>query len=171
MNARELASKFGMMSEEEVSLLQDCCHYLPSEPVCVVIGASVGTASLSILEIRPSAYLFSVDKNICLEEIENVSQAGYAARLTRILGRSQTVGLNWPFHFMINLLVIDGGHTAKDLNGDIRSWIPKVIVPGGIVVFHDYKHKNVPHITDIVDRWGKDKKRLGEARYLVVFQL
>jgi len=72
-------------------------------------------------------------------------------------------------------LFIDGDHRKQGLKADMARFIPW-IMPGGIVVFHDYKHdrKRYPEfaVTEIVKDWRKRSgwQKLGRVRHAIAFQ-
>lgn len=63
----------------------------------------------------------------------------------------------------IHLLLVDGDHNYDTVKKDILGWAPKV-VPGGVIIFHDYAPtelnlRQFPHIRGVkkaVDRWEKN---------------
>ena len=72
MNTKTIASKYNMLSFSEVELIQKCVFQLQEEPLVINIGANVGTSTIAILEIRPKAYIFSIDVKPCPEEATNI---------------------------------------------------------------------------------------------------
>ena len=53
----------------------------------------------------------------------------------------------------LSFLFVDGDHTRKFVEEDIRLWTPKVKT-GGVIAFHDYgRHKNGCAVTEAVDAW------------------
>ena len=167
--AHLLAKVHGMMSSGEVDLLHQCAEKLPLEPICVNIGAGFGTSALAILEKKPGAFIFSVDTREQKAEKQNVQKAGFSAwQVVRVLGNSGYVGIHWPYDD-IDLLFVDGAHDNASVTRDIQAWVPKV-TKGGVILFHDYKHRNLPDLTGIVDRAMRDYQYIGENRYLVAFQ-
>ena len=142
MNSYTLAKKYGMMSKEEVSLLKACTMQLTRKPVIVNIGAGFGTSVAAVLEERPEAFIFSVDKLPKKEEEENLIACGLNAnRCVRLLGLSWNIGLYFPYD--VELLFVDGSHEESSVRKDVAIWLPKVI-SNGFVLFHDYKHKKAP---------------------------
>lgn len=177
LTAHKLAEQVHMLSTDEVDLIQRCAKMLGPGIVCVNIGANVGTSSLAILEAIPTAFVFSIDKRPCPEERENIVKAGLnPSRVVRVLGNSALIGANWPYP--IDLLIVDGAHDDEGVQADIRVWLPKLInfdhglsKRQSIVLFHDYKHPNLPRLTGIVDRAMEGRERIGEARYMVAFRV
>lgn len=175
LTAHQLADQVGMLSRDEVDLIQKCVKMLGPKPVCVNIGANVGTSALAILEAAYNAFVFSIDKRPCPEERENIVRAGLnPAHVVRVLGNSAAIGVNWPYP--VDLLIVDGAHDDAGVKADIAAWIPRLVnfytdmkQRKAIALFHDYKHPNLPRLTGIVDEAMKDRERIGEARYMVAF--
>jgi len=85
---------------------------------------------------RPSATIFSIDINPCESEFENLRKAGLGEHgVIRLLGRSQDIGVGWPFE--VDFIWVDGDHSYHGVSGDIRAWFPRLI-SGGVIAFHDY---------------------------------
>lgn len=169
LTAEQLTGK-GMMSIGEVALLKITIAQLPRNPVIVNIGAGEGTSALAMLESRPDAFIFSIDKKRREEEAIALQKAGKLKlnRVWRIMGDSSRVGKHWPFE--IDAVFIDGAHHDEAVRADIAAWVPKV-KRNGIIYFHDYNHPNVPGLTKIVDKAMKSRQMLGTSRYLVAFRM
>lgn len=171
MNAKQLAKQYGMLSPEEVDLIQRC--KLPADAIVINIGANVGTSTIAILEINPNAYVYSVDKRECQEEFDNIKRCELSTdNVERLLGDSTQ--MDFSFIPYVDLAFIDGGHDDNAVLSDIANIKPLVRV-GGYMLFHDYHHPNYRdkpdvNLDDIVDKAMLDWRRVGEARYLVAFQ-
>ena len=106
------------------------------DPVIINIGAERGTSTLSMLEERSDAYIFSIDIDARPGEIANVRRAGLdTKRVIRVLERSQVVGELWPFY--VDFIWVDGDHSYGGVKGDILTWWPK-LKTNGIMALHDY---------------------------------
>lgn len=57
-----------------------------------------------------------------------------------IKGDSAKVHKKWSLP--IDLLYIDGGHKYEEVLADYEGW-SKFVKPGGVIVFHDYNHKDI----------------------------
>jgi predicted O-methyltransferase YrrM len=66
---------------------------------------------------------------------ENLSRAGVAAYVNRIIRSSSEVAASWSDP--VELLWIDGDHSYNGVLQDIACWADKVL-PGGFMAFHDY---------------------------------
>ena len=61
------------------------------------------------------------------------------------------------------------GNRLRFKEADIRAW-RRHVGDGGYMLFHDYKHRNLPNLTGIVDEAMADWEYIDEARYLVAFR-
>lgn len=169
MNATQLAQQVGMLSTDEVELIHKCVLGLPANPVIVNIGANVGTSAIAMLEVRPDAFVFSIDKRPCTEESTNLSQSGLEPRrVVRVLGDSSRIGVFWPFN--VDMVFVDGAHDDDGVKADISAWRGKV-KPGGIMLYHDYNHPNLPNLSPIVDAAMAGCRVVGKARFLIGFEV
>lgn len=169
MNATQLAQQVGMLSVDEVELIHKCVKALPANPVIVNIGANVGTSAIAMLEVRPDAFIFSLDKRPCPEEQVNLAQFKLEPRrVVRVLGDSSRIGVFWPYS--VDLVFVDGAHDDEGVKADIRAWRDKV-KPGGFMLFHDYNHPNLPNLSPIVDAAMAGCKVVGKARFLIGFEV
>ena len=167
--SEDIARKHGMMIPKEVTILKECLALIPDNPIVVNIGAGYGTSSAAILEVRPNATLFSVDKFLRPEEFESLEACGIdRIKCKRLLGISWEVAKS--FILPIDFLFIDGDHGTEAVRNDINAWIPKV-VSYGIVAFHDYNHRNVPGLKVVVDKAMSKHEVIGKHRYLIVYRL
>jgi predicted O-methyltransferase YrrM len=124
------------MTYAEIDYLAELARALPPQPVIVNIGAADGLSTVTFLEARRDALVFSCDVEPCQAEIDNVRAAGLDwTRVIRLLGRSQDTGMTFPYQ--CDLLFIDGGHTYDAVKGDILAWVPHV-KDGCVFAFHDY---------------------------------
>lgn len=170
LTAYNLADKHRMLNRAEVDLLQKCARMLPPNPFIINIGANVGTGSVAMLEARPDdAYIISIDKKPCPMEIDNIVLAGLdPRRCIRILTTSQKAGHFFPV--LVDMVFVDGDHSEKGIMGDILAWKPK-LKDGGIMVFHDFMHPNLPKYSPIVDSMMAGSEVIGEARYMIAFRV
>jgi len=161
----DIAKKHRMLDKSEVDLIKKCANTLPKKPICVNIGSGAGTSVIAVLEERPEAIFFSIDKLPIPEEKKRIAECGLdIRRVYRVLGKSQHVGVFFPFK--VDWVFVDGAHDNKSVNGDIIHW-RKHLKKGGIMLNHDYHHFNLPDLSPMIDRLMKDCKVIGEARYLI----
>lgn len=57
----------------------------------------------------------------------------------------------------IDMLHIDGDHTAEGVRNDMFTWIP-MVKKGGVVCFHDYGHDSLPEVYPTVNKYAKELK-------------
>lgn len=76
-----------------------------------------------------------------------------------------------PLRGSIDLLYIDGGHTAMDIATDCR--FIKYVSPGGLVAFHDYGRLHYPEVKPAVDAIMRryNYELLMSARTLRIYQI
>lgn len=158
-----------MLIWPEAQILKTCAKMLPANPIIVNIGAGVGTSVATILEERPDAFVFSVDKSPAPLERLNLTRCNLdTTRCVRLLGKSWNIGKNFPYE--VHMVFVDGDHGVKPVEQDISAWLPRVIV-GGIMAFHDYKHPNVPALTDVVNSFMSTYEVIAEYRYMIAYKI
>jgi len=101
---------------------------------------------------------------------ENITESGLEIEV--VIGDSATVPVGVTD---LSFLFIDGDHRTKGLHADIRRFIP-LLIPGGVVVFHDYKHdkRRYPEfrVTECVKAWQRRARweKLGRVRHCIAFR-
>lgn len=169
MNAHDLAEKHGMLSGDEVDLLQECAMLLPSDPVIINMGAGVGTSAVAFLEIRPDCFIFSIDRKIVPAEADAINEANLdASRCLRVLTNTGHAGKNWPFR--VDLIFGDAAHHLDGVREEVSRWRPRM-KNNGIYIFHDYGHPNIPGLKELIDDLMSDCNVLGTARYMIAFEV
>lgn len=172
MNAYDISDKYRMLSRDEVDLIKKCVKFLPTNPTILNIGANVGTSTCAMLDANPDAFIYSIDKKDCPDEIQNVIACDHNSdQVYQIVGNTKKFDVS-QLGTKIDMSFIDGGHDDETLKNDIEKFIP---ITRHIVLFHDYHHPRYaanPNINldTIVDEAMKDWERIGEARYLVAFR-
>jgi precorrin-6B methylase 2 len=172
VNSYDISDKYGMLSHDEIDLLKKCVALLPKRPVIVIIGANAGTATCAVLEANPQAFIYSIDVHPCVDERSSLIACGLPyLRVVRILGRSQDVGVAWPW--VVDMVVVDGAHDPASVETDIKLWKPRARY---VMLFHDVDHPNYNDgtgfnfMTHIVTNAMQDWQRIGQARYLVGYK-
>lgn len=161
------------MTVPEVKSLKKLVSGLPKKPIIVQIGAERGVSTMAILEERPDSFIFSIDIGECVGEFENLKKAELDwTRVVRVLGKSQTIGANWPYR--CDFLFVDGDHSENGVAGDIEAWVPKVL-SSGIIAFHDYIPEPIPpeikgRVVYAVDRLMKHHERILWTERLIAFR-
>lgn len=167
--SKNLCEQHGMLIWPEAQILKKCAAMLPADPVIVNIGAGAGTSAATILEERPDAFIFSVDKDPVLLEKVGLLKCGLdVTRCIRLLGKSWDIGKHFPY--LVNMVFVDGDHGTKAVEQDISTWLLKVHL-GGIMAFHDYKHPNVPELTGVVDSFMNGNEIIAEHRYMIAYKI
>ena len=172
MNAYDIVDKYRMLSRNEVDLIKQCVLMLPVNPIILNIGANVGTSTCAMLDANPQAFIYSIDKKDCPQEIENVIACGYNPKqVYQIIGNTKKFDVV-QINSKIDMSFIDGGHDDETLRNDIEKFVP---ITKSIMLFHYYHHpryKDRPNVNldKIVDKVMKHWEKIGEARYLVAFK-
>lgn len=160
MSSYDLASGIGYLTKPEVDAIKEIAALLPTDPICVNIGAGAGTSSIALLEAREDAMLFDVDIDPD-KAVSQLIEAGYynADRYQRITGDSKVVA--WPAGVLIDYLFVDGDHTEPGIRGDIEAWRPR-LRDGGYMLFHDYWPYPPDHALAGVDYWPDVRRVVDE---------
>lgn len=169
LTSKDLCEKHGMLIWPEAQILKKCASLLPKDPIIVNIGAGVGTSAVAILEERPFAFVFSVDNKPAPKERIGLLACGIdISRCVRLLGKSWDVGRHFPYS--VHMVFVDGAHGTKAVEQDIAAWLPNIL-PNGIMAFHDYKHPNVPELTDVVNSFMSTYEVIDEYRYMIAYRI
>lgn len=138
LTSRSLRDWVQSMGYLEIDWLKEQAAALPPDPVIVNIGAAAGVSTLSMLEERPDALIYSCEIDPGAGELWSIEQAGLdKSRMIR-LGESAEAG--YDFEGMVDLIFVDGGHDADQVMRDIDAWLPH-LKPGCVIAFHDYHNK------------------------------
>lgn len=137
--AHDLAASRGFLTKDDVDLIQDLVRSWPVDlPLRGIdLGAGAGTTALAVFCVRPTARVITIDVsfdalNWAKQVIEN---EGFGKRWYSLLVDSAAAGRNWVGE--VDLLLVDAGHSEKNVVDDIRAWLPKM-KPGGLIWVHDY---------------------------------
>ena len=141
----------------EVALLTHYVRTLKAGEVFVEIGTGWGGSAAILAKVKPEdTLLFTIDNGSNFRrfgprdgtEYKEFIEArflmyGVLGNLEWVLGDSRSLAWEWP----INILFVDGVHTYEGVRGDIENMVPHV-VPGGVVIFHDYHMEGVKRAVD-----------------------
>lgn len=162
------------LSHAEIDYLAELTNTLPQNPLIVNIGAATGLSTITFLETRPKAIVFSIDVGSCPEELNNVMAAGLdVKRVIRMLGKSQDVGKHFPYK--CDLLFVDGDHW--NAAGDIETWVKGDKVKlGSIVAFHDFVEPPCPpnnpgEVFAHVNEGMQDYPLIGRVERIIAFRI
>jgi len=128
-----------VLIHEDIDLIQDLVRRLPKyRPVAVVdLGAGSGTTALSALCARPDKILVTtVDHNTLQWSQAVAKNIGRRADWQGILSDSAEAAEEFKAN-SVDLLMIDTDHTYKTTKGELKAWLPKVVM-GGLVWLHNY---------------------------------
>jgi len=171
LTSYDLAQNHGMLDESEIDLIKRYVAGLKAKQLKIInIGAGFGTSVLAMLEVKPNAFIWSIDQKPRQIELDNIANAGYKNRVIRLLSKSQNI--QWPKSVKVDCVFVDGGHTEDDVRKDIEIFKP-VIKRNGLMFFHDYYHPNYgpDHLmSKVIDKMMSDWRRLPVARFLVGFK-
>lgn len=168
--AYSLSKTYGLFARPEIDALMQAVRTLPKNPVAVILGASVGTATMSILEARPDIKVYTVDLDNCTIEKMHADRYGFSSRLAQIRGHSAKVGATWN-KGAIDLLFVDACHTYLAVKADNKVWLPH-LKKGGIAWYHDYGTDNNMwiEVKTAVDEDMRGQKQIARVCSSVAFQ-
>ncbi len=170
LTSYDLSQNHGMLSISEIDFIKEHVSRLSKKTLIINIGAGFGTSSLAMLEVRPEAFVWSVDPKPRQSEQSNIAAAGYENRVIRLLSKSQDI--SWPKSIKVHCVFVDGGHNERDVVEDIEIYKP-MVRKNGLMFFHDYRHPNYGPdqlMSNVIDEMMGDWQRLGVARFLVGFK-
>ena len=157
----------------DVELIKKIVRELPDSPLCINIGAGMGTSSLSMLEARQDSTVISIDIDDCPYEEIVMQETGYCNtnRYWFFKQDSKKFGLNWEQE-TVDFVFIDGGHLYEECTEDAMVWY-ETLKPNGIMAFHDYEHTMIDSVKKAVDDVVKVLKLVFVARRgtLIVYRL
>lgn len=139
----------------DVELIKKTVRGLPENPLCINIGAGMGTSSLSMLEARHDSTVISVDIDDCPYESQVMQETGFCNtnRYKFIKQESQEFGRNFERE-TVDFVFIDGGHKYEECYEDALVWY-KALKPNGIMAFHDYESPMLENVKRAVDDVAK----------------
>jgi predicted O-methyltransferase YrrM len=128
------------------------------------IGTFDGSTTLLLARAAPEAQIFTLDlppdspvvsESGTTERLADMGSWGVrfqdqpeAGRITQLFGDSREYDFS-PYYGKIDLVVVDGGHTADCVTPDSENAL-RMVAPGGIVVWDDYE-EGWPSVTQSVD--------------------
>lgn len=185
---------FGWLTEEEAEALFTLANKAPWDSSIVELGAFMGRSTVALASgarMRSSAdkYVISVDVWIGTQDSsdtelhwnliqqhggdlyaihkKNLNDAGLSRWVRRIRGRTSVEGIEWAIEWDldIGLLFIDACHDYEAVKADFDTW-SKLVVPGGVVAFHD---SFAPGPGRVISEVGTPFKRLPDVGSLAIF--
>lgn len=146
--AYQLADWVKSMGHGEITWLKVQAALLPTAPIVVNIGAAAGVSTLSILEERFDALIYSCETDPGAGEYSSLERAGLDKSRVIRLGESAAAGRD--FVGEVDFIFVDGGHEAEQVSADVKAWLPH-LRQGGVIAFHDYHNANLPGVRQGVD--------------------
>lgn len=177
MNAQELSEKFGLITEEEILLIQLVIRSVGSTRAPIVLlGTGRGTSLLAVLEEEECEYVTVIEKGEVREIVAYVAEAGFRNHPTYIVNsRPDSREIAETFQDdSIAAVLLDSHSTAEEVERDLAIWTPKVKPTSGVIMVHDYGTEYPLWIATKkgVDRFVAKKgiKQINAANCLVVFR-
>lgn len=181
--ARGLAIAPPMLDAEQLGWLYDLARSAPVGVGCE-IGVFRGSSLITWMLARPGQQAIAIDdfqKHGAQSDIHERSkellratldQHGFAPDQILIFeARSYDAAMLIPDDSLA-FLFIDADHTEPGIGRDITVW-PQKVLPGGIIVFHDYGSWK-PHyfVTQAVDTWHQETQweKLGKVGSAIAFK-
>ena len=142
MNAIERTGIDYYCQVSDVNLIKKIVQSLPENPLCVNIGAGMGTSALAMLEARPDSEVISVDTEWSWDEWNILEEMGLLdgnneGRYWQFTEKSQDFGMAWKT-VTVDFVFVDGGHKYQECFDDALVWYD-TLKPNGIMAFHDYE--------------------------------
>ncbi len=160
-----------LMSREELGYLYDLALEAPDGRACEV-GVFNGSSLMAWASARQGRGAVKAIDTLSREALEeNIGHSRYPIEI--LMGQSWEVGeLLQPQAFVF----IDADHTKTGIPRDIAIY-PSKVIPGGILVFHDYDKKEAQKgkgyvVKATVDAWQKRAKweNLGQVGRVIAFR-
>jgi hypothetical protein len=137
----------------------------------VEVGVDRGESSAVLLRGLDRLHLYMVDlwrdsgcsevpvssshqAEMCYPPIEHAARATAFARGRRTLVPCDSVAAARHIPDGMDLVFIDGDHTAQGVLRDLNAWWPKV-TPEGLCTGHDYGHPDYPGVKQAVDAFAE----------------
>ncbi len=146
-----LSGDIGRDTDAHLMVLYSIARFLPAR-LCLEIGVDDGSTTLPLLlgTAENGGHLFSVDPAPCDKAKLAVAASGYADHWHFAQTTAANVADETP-DASLDLLFIDGDHSAEGVALDWRLFAPKVRV-GGIAIFHDKENRrDFPGIALLID--------------------
>ncbi len=146
----------GATTREELQKLAE----LSKDKTVVEMGCDLGRSSVVLASVANKFYTvdnFSYRAEAKEHFLKNMTGLNYT------LLEEDSSNASTKFTEPIDVLFIDGDHTAPSVEIDIKSWVPKVKV-GGYVALHDCNHYFEGYDDKVDELLGKDCEIVGTLR-------
>lgn len=159
----------------EECFLQSLCSTLPSRSTIVNIGAGGGTSACAILrglqDTQSIVYSIDIDPLAFDRETKALQAQGFdLERVEQLEVNSGKAAKTWKQQ--VDLVFVDGEHSYKGVERDLRLW-SKLVKPGGLLVCHDYGDPKQVETTKAISDWREkhmDWLLVGQVLYMVAFR-
>jgi predicted O-methyltransferase YrrM len=165
----------GWMSPVELRYLADLAGSLPPQARWVEVGSYAGRSLLATgLSLPPGAELTAIDSCVGVPP-QSALAVDVASSLQQVLSMVNARGVRARLlvepsadaarHFddaSLDVVFVDGDHTAEGVRADITAWLPK-LKPGGVLCGHDYLHPTYPGVQELVDQLLPDRSLVPDS--------
>ena len=142
----------GWYDDEHCDLLYEIACSLPKNAVIVELGAFNGKSGTALALSGRQTYLID---NFVQDDCRQILVGNLSRLALRncglIEGLSWTIGQHWTSG-EVSLLHVDAGHQEKEVEKDLRAWLPHMVRPGGIIMIHDFNDDRKPGVTIVAKR-------------------
>lgn len=146
--------------EPEQALWLKYLSDLPGNPLIVDFGTGWAKSAVSLALACPQAKVVTFDIGETYVLHGNVgSLEEYEAKVADNIRRAEVTNIRHTVahsldQFLIStpidVLNIDSDHTYETTKEEITKWLP-LVKPGGLVMFHDYRHPNAPGVSEAIE--------------------
>lgn len=159
----QLSELVGLIPSEVGETLARYASRVPEDQAIVEIGSYKGK-STCYLASRAKAHVWAIDAwdlkgNVpgrfrfdhAFGEFESqVSAMGYEDRITPVRAFGAKLAWHGP---PVGLLFVDGDHSAKAVEADVRAWLPRM-APGATIILDDLDTPRNPGVRQAALRLG-----------------
>lgn len=158
---------------EEETLIALARQFVPDAGIIVELGGEYGRSAsqfgyacqgkkditIHTIDLFPLDHHFAAPHggllNVWRSNLAEAKLGDHHCLFLPTIGESATTGRSWTAP--INLLFIDAGHAYEEVKADVEAWYSHV-VPGGVMIFHDYAKDDNAHylhkeVKRAVDEW------------------
>lgn len=165
----------GWLLVYEEAYLQALCSTIPHRATVVNIGAGGGTSVCAILRglqnTQSVVYSIDIDPQAFDRETQALIAQGFdLERVEQLEVNSGRAAKQWKQQ--VDLVFVDGEHSYKGVEKDLRLW-SKLVKPGGLLVCHDYGDPKQVETTKAIYDWREkhlDWLLVGQVLYTVCFR-
>jgi SAM-dependent methyltransferase len=174
MNLLETATKIGVDGFLHPSEFEKLVELATNRDV-LEIGSFKGLSAWGMAIVAKSVYCVDTFKanSAGQQQMEEfTTYADFLAAVKRFSNvehcvcSSETAAKSIPADRTFGMIFLDAMHTYEDVKADIMRWWPR-LRPGGLMVFHDYAHKDFPGVKLAVDEiFGPQEDTIGTLMWI-----